>query len=57
MMPHAVIRCPRTGLNVQVWVPETTSADKPDSYEGVACLGCGRLHFVNKITGKLLGEK
>jgi hypothetical protein len=56
-MPHAVIRCPRTGSNVQVWEPETTSADKPDSYEGVVCLACGRLHFVSKITGKLLGEK
>lgn len=56
-MAHEVIRCPRTGLNVQVRVPETTPADKPDSYEGVVCPACGQLHFVNKITGKLLGEK
>jgi hypothetical protein len=56
-MVHVVIRCPRTGSNVQVWVPETTSADKPDLYEGVTCPACARLHFVNKITSKILGEK
>jgi hypothetical protein len=53
-MAHFIIRCLRTGLNVQVWLPESTPADKPDAYEAVTCLSCGGLHFVNKITGKLL---
>jgi hypothetical protein len=29
---------------------------KPDEYEAVTCPACMRLHFVHKITGKLLGE-
>jgi hypothetical protein len=56
-MVHVIIRCPRTGFNVSVWLPESTSADKPDAYEAVNCLSCGRPHFVNKITGKLLSDK
>ena len=56
-MAHVVIRCSWMGSNVQVWVPEGTSADKPDAYEAVTCPACARIHFVNKITGKLLGEK
>ena len=45
------------GFNVSVWLSESTSADKPDAYEAVNCLSCGRPHFVNKITGKLLSDK
>ena len=57
MMAHFVIRCPRTGSNVQVWVSESTSVPNTDEYESVTCPACKRLHFVNKITGKLLGER
>jgi hypothetical protein len=56
IMAHVLIHCPRTGSNVHVWIPETTSADR-DSYEDVRCPACLRLHFVNKITGELLGEQ
>jgi len=56
-MAHVIIRCPRTGLNVQVWVSESTSVTKADEYEGVTCPACMRVHFVNKITGKLLSDK
>ena len=55
-MPHIVIRCPRTGSNAHVWMPETASADKSRLYEDeeVRCPACLRLHFVNKVTGELL---
>lgn len=56
-MAHFVIRCPRTSSNVQVWVSESTSIPKTDEYEGVICPACTRLHFVHKLSGKLLGEK
>jgi hypothetical protein len=56
-MTHFVIRCPRTGANVQVWVSESTSVAKADEYEGVTCPACAWLHFVHKITGRLLGER
>ena len=57
MMAHIIIRCPRIGSNVQVWVPESTAVDKPDAYEAVTCPACARLHFVHKATRKPLGEK
>ena len=47
---------PRTASAVDVWVPKSTSDTKPDEYEAVTCPVCARLHFVHKITGKLLGE-
>jgi len=56
-MAHFVIRCPRTGSNAQVWVSESTSVANADEYEGVTCPACKRVHFVHKISGKLLGDK
>jgi hypothetical protein len=50
-----VFRCPNTGLNVHGWV-----ADDPtegESYEGVTCTACARVHLINPKTGKLLGEE
>jgi hypothetical protein len=38
-------------------VSESTSVPNTDEYESVTCPACKRLHFVNKITGKLLGER
>ena len=55
-MPQFSIRCPRTASTVDVWVPQSNSDAKPDEYEVVSCPACLRLHFVHKITGKLLGE-
>ena len=56
-MAKLVFRCTRTGLNVQVWLPEEPPTDRTDSYEAVTCPACGRVHFVNKTTGKMLGDK
>jgi len=56
-MAHFIIRCPRTGLNVQVWISESTSVTKANEYESVTCPACMRVHFVHKISGKLLGDK
>lgn len=56
VMAHVIIHCPQTSSKVQVWVPEVASTDGLDSYEAVTCPACTRLHFINKITGKLLGD-
>jgi hypothetical protein len=57
-MAHFITRCPKTGANVQVWVSESTSSvPNTDEYEGAACPACMGVHFVHKITGKLLGDK
>ncbi len=55
-MAHLIIRCPRTGMNVPIWLAKKASTDQADAFEAVTCPACLRLHFINKA-GKLLGEK
>src|SRR3974390_300801 len=57
-MGHILFKCPRTGLNVQHWLAEEVEPDNPQSsYETVVCKACTRLHFINRATGKLMGDK
>jgi len=58
-MAHVLFRCPNTGANVQHSLDDAPSEfERPHhEYESVTCLACTRLHFVNRLTGKLLGEK
>ena len=56
-MPQVTIFCPRTGSNVHVWVTKAQPGESADIYDAVTCPGCGLLHFVNKTTGKTLGDK
>jgi hypothetical protein len=46
-----------TGLNVQHWLADEATPNDPHTYEPVVCQACTRLHFVNRVSGKLLGEK
>jgi hypothetical protein len=56
-MSNIVFRCSRTGMYVQLWLAEEVSPDAPAcTYETVMCKACGRLHFINRRTGKLLGD-
>jgi hypothetical protein len=55
-MPHFIFRCPTTGLNVQEWIDDEDGASDHE-FLGLICAACTRLHFVNRKTGKLLGEK
>ena len=59
-MSNLIFRCVPTGLNVQVWLPDTAPAssctDQADSYEAVTCPACTRIHLVNKTTGKMLSD-
>jgi DNA-directed RNA polymerase subunit RPC12/RpoP len=56
-MENLIYRCTRTGSKVQVGLTQGSTRDDKDSYEAVACLACGRMHFVNRQTGRLLGDK
>jgi len=56
-MDNLVFRCTKTGANVQVWLKESAMPDRADSYEAVTCPACGRVHLVNKTTGKTLSDK
>jgi hypothetical protein len=46
---------PATSMNVQHLSED--DQDAPDNeYEGIACPACAKVHFVNRKTGKLLGQ-
>ena len=47
-----------TGLNVQHWLADDPAPDDShSSYETVVCQACSRFHFINKLSGKLLGAE
>ena len=54
-MAPFIFRCPNTGLNVQGWSAEDVT-DEADTYEAMTCTACRQLHFVNRATGKVLGD-
>jgi hypothetical protein len=57
MLPF-VFRCPVFKKEVQHWLDDVD--DPPaggESYEAITCPACTRLHFVNRKTGKLLGDE
>jgi hypothetical protein len=56
-MAHLVFKCPDTSFNVQHWIEDDEDDAPGNRYESVACLACTRVHFINRKTGKLLGEK
>jgi len=55
-MKNIVFKCPRTGLNVQHQLDESKPDDSKCTYESVMCKACTRLHFINRSTGRLLGQ-
>jgi hypothetical protein len=56
-MGNVIFRCPRTGMNVQHWLAdEPPSDDAVSSYETVTCSACAGFHFINRSSGKLLGD-
>jgi hypothetical protein len=57
-MGPIIFKCPRTGMNVQHWLTTEPEPGHPQSsYETVVCKACSRLHFVNRESGKLLGQR
>jgi len=56
-MGPLVFRCPQTGLNVQHWLEEAKPGEPHRVYESVTCKACTRLHFINRATGRLLGQE
>jgi hypothetical protein len=54
---NLVFKCPRTGMNVQHWLDDSTPGESVCTYETVVCKACTRLHFINRQTRKLLGER
>ena len=50
-----IFRCPQTGMDVQTLL-DKQEKDEARIYELVICPACTRLHFINKSTGKALGQ-
>jgi hypothetical protein len=55
-MAHVLYQCPRTSMKVQAWVAEAANAEKARGFEIVTCPACTQLHFINRSTGRLLGD-
>ena len=55
-MAALIYRCPRTRRNVQGWFGDDVSANEGEPYETVKCLACKRVHLINRLTGKALGD-
>ncbi|MHC2464452.1 hypothetical protein [Bradyrhizobium embrapense] len=56
MAKPIIFRCPTTSENVQHFL-EDYDADEEDAYEAVDCPACANTHFINKATGKVLGQE
>ncbi|KIZ40160.1 MULTISPECIES: hypothetical protein [Rhodopseudomonas] len=56
-MAHILFRCPRTNMNVQTWLADEPPSGQSKAFEALDCPACTQLHFINRTTGKLLGEK
>jgi hypothetical protein len=57
-MANILFKCPRTGMNVQHWLADEPAPDDPQSsFETVVCPACSGIHFINRSSAKLLGEK
>jgi hypothetical protein len=55
-MDKLIFRCTRTGMNVQIHIPDAAPTVHPDIYESVTCPACTRMHLVNRTTGRILGD-
>ena len=57
MSRNIIFKCPVTGMNVQHRLAaESVSDASRFEFETVPCQACTRLHFINRLSGKLLGE-
>lgn len=56
-MVKLMYRCPRTGVDVEISLDDEIPPAAADTYEHVTCPSCAHVHFVNRATGKVLGDK
>ena len=47
--------CPTTKLKVQHWLDDDDDALE-NEFKGIICSACMKLHFINRRSGKRLGE-
>lgn len=49
--------CPVKRVHVQQVLQEDSRSADDDSYVGVRCLACSRIHLINRKTGRLIDHK
>lgn len=47
-MAKLMYQCPRTGVNVDIWLADAVAPVSADTYEHVMCPSCAHIHFINK---------
>jgi len=55
-MANLVFTCPTTKFKVQHWFEDDKDAPV-DEYRSIVCQACTKVHFINRQTGQLLGQK
>jgi len=50
-----LFHCPQTGHRVQGLISTDTSRAEAGDYETVSCIACSGVHFINPLTGSVLG--
>jgi hypothetical protein len=50
-----LFRCPETGMSLQLQLNDDPDISE-NEYEAITCLACGKLHLVNRKTGKALSQ-
>jgi len=57
MSRPVAFKCPQTGMNVQHSPPATDDDEPKGTHKSIVCPACSKLHFLNRLTGKLLGQE
>jgi hypothetical protein len=57
-MSKLLFKCPVTGTSIQRWLDDDDDPSTPgERYQSIVCPACARLHFINRKTGRVLGQK
>jgi hypothetical protein len=56
-MSKLLFKCPVTDICVQHWLDDDVPNAPGERYHSIVCPACARLHFVNRKTGRVLGQK
>jgi hypothetical protein len=55
-MTAITYRCPNMQQSIQYWLDGKDVQDEGQKYIAVLCYACLELHFVERTTGKVLGQ-
>ena len=56
-MGKLLFTCPVTNIRIQHWLDDYDPSKPGDCYQSIICQSCARLHFINRKTGRVLGQK